>query len=154
LSRLPVRLALGDRGNAGPEDDRPRACEAGGGPWIIPELFGAFLRGVLSHAFGDELVQHIRMKHHGARTWRLERMLTTGVVLLEVIPASDGSRLPDENVAAVERNAQWLYRARVLGDSINSITTRAGKEGIDVRKGIKETDRLLSLTAYAWGEGK
>ncbi|MEW6271468.1 MAG: hypothetical protein AB1689_19475, partial [Thermodesulfobacteriota bacterium] len=93
-----------------------------GWPWVIGDLIGAFYRGLLSHVFGVQVVQQFVIEKHDARTWRLASQYTVGAsAVLKVIPAPDGSRLPREKLDAIERNARWFYRARVLRDKADDL---------------------------------
>ena len=76
--------------------------------------------------------------------------------------AETRGRLPRRKLGSVERNAHWFYRNRVLGESVSSLAkkyherhcTQAFGAAHDdrqlVRTGIREAERLFSLSSYAW----
>lgn len=66
-------------------------------------------------------------------------------------------KLPKATEASLERNALWLYKHKVCGQSIRRIAKDAfGPEGDqrrkDVRDGINNAFKLLSLTRHEFIE--
>jgi hypothetical protein len=137
--------------------------------WIVYDLRSAFYRSVLSEVCGVGIAPRLRIEKRDVRTWHLAASYTPGDIgVLEVVPVADGSRLPVDGTA-VERDARWFYRHRVLGNEIDSLAQEYCEEERakhhyphqgsyehswqndrkTVFDGINKTERLLSaVTRY------
>lgn len=61
------------------------------------------------------------------------------------IPSDYDAELRD----GIGRYGRWFYRNRLRGESINAIARGANCDRATVRRGIREAERLLNLTAYS-----
>ena len=71
--------------------------------------------------------------------------------LLEPLPAR--GRVPDRTIPVLERNARWLYRHKVKGESIRSIAINefgSSDRRKDIYDGIQRAEELLELTQYTF----
>ena len=148
-----------------------------GWPWVSWELHDVFARKLLMHGLGvvhtrvlqavdrTPNVRHIfEANPEESRHEAVERMHREFVQVARKIlaAATPRGRLPRKKVDSLERNARWFYRSRVLGESVSSLAKeyhahhcpgalgRAHDDRQLVRISIREAERLLLLTSYAW----
>jgi len=70
------------------------------------------------------------------------------------VPEIPRGRMPSDLDAefanGVGRYGRWYYRHRIRGESMNSIARDAHCDRATVRRGLREAERLLDLTPYAF----
>ena len=68
-------------------------------------------------------------------------------------PVTRLGKMPDRTIPALERDARWLYRRNVKGESIRSIAIQefgSDNRRKDIYDGIRRAKQLLGLTQYTY----